>query len=781
MTLDDDDDIPETPIVTRRLVKLTRKKKQDTNSVINDKHETKNINSEEDEEDEDKNKIKSQERSKSLDVSKILGKMKNNSNYSGFISSSSFNSNVNNLKNWKTESLFDDDGNDELFPDLDIEKEIKKKKEIQREKKKEKDKEKEFEKQNENQNELIVKEKPKTKNKLTKTSVNEKPKNKNKIKNDLTVPLYPSSSPAKKDSLIEKEKEVEKETETEMEIEIVEQEPTIIPEKTIQKLSKHETSKKEIEEDNKKIEKSKVGKRGKIIKNKKQPVKITKKRKLKEMDSETEDLTPIPEKKLISNKKQKEIKNTKKGKSKKIDSSSFSLFDALDIHDNNDNKENDNGNDEVFVLDSPVKKTRKKKSTTSVISKTKGKTRSKSKTISKSPIENNSYDEIDDNIEFEKQQIIEEEKLLKEREQQQILAELSKHKKEEKLRQKLDREEKLKQQKIEKEIEKKERLELQHKDKIKQIKKKKKIETLNRLKESISSVMNNKSNVETIMIPLKNDINDTSNNNIKLRRSSLNARGRRLSSVGNGFTAIPHDDIPIDELHKHIDLTLPDSHKLKQLLVWITKRLINQGWNQQNIDNKEKGEENYDNDYDDDELKSKGNAICKIILEEFVDDLIQGRVDIDWWGSSKSSSTKSLNDPIIVHKNKANVENENKLIFYENELKKLQRESKIWQELKVKNIGTEYDLLLKEIETSVPPTSVLDKDSQVEENNRLKNIINSSCERIEKFERLVHRLNVSNDLIQRIMLQKNRLIAEKLKEQSQIDVLELLRGSKVKL
>ena len=706
----DYEDIPETPVVSRRIVKLTRKK--NTSSKVKSKKGSK------EDVDVDEELAKLPEKSplvKSLDISKILGKMKNPSNYSGYSTNSSFNGNSNSNNNWKTESLFDDNGEDELFPDLNIEnieEQLKKKKEHQREIRKQKEKAA-LEKEN-----LL-------RDKATKFE-------------DPKPPLYPSSSPAKEPSPIV---------------------PTLPspppPSPPPAPVKKRGRPRKNPPKHQTKVVKKDLSKKKELTKQKKELSKMTNKKRKAQAEDGLNKEKPSATKKPRSKSNKKEIpKPTKKVKKTKADTSaSFSLFEVLDFDDSLDADEEErensgvynaanHSNDDVFVLESPVKKGRKRKNI-------------KSNDVKKPIATLHGHD-----TDFEEKEKIAEQEMerLKEQERREILAEIAKHEREEKERLRQERKAKLEQEKLEAEQEKQRLKESRRKQQLERQKKAKKLEMLEKLKESTSSIMNKK--VETIIIPLKDANEDTSNSNIKLRRSSLTARGRRLSSVGNGFVATPHDDIPNNELHKHIDMSLPDSHKLKQLLVWLGKRLIKQGW----------GDE-FENEQDDD-VKMKAKMICQIILEEFVNDLIQGQIDVDWWGSSKP--VRIANEPIIVHKNKENVENENKLTFYENEAKKLEREEKIWQELKVKNTGTEHDLILKEIQ-SAQPTFVSDERYPLEENKKLQDLVEVSGGRVNKLERLVHRLQVSNELIQRVMSQKNELVAQQIKQQSRIDALDLLR------
>lgn len=59
------------------------------------------------------------------------------------------------------------------------------------------------------------------------------------------------------------------------------------------------------------------------------------------------------------------------------------------------------------------------------------------------------------------------------------------------------------------------------------------------------------------------------------RRSSLGLRGRRASSlIDSGHTATPHAAVPTDEFYKHIESSLPEPRRMRQLLTWCGERAL---------------------------------------------------------------------------------------------------------------------------------------------------------------------------------------------------------------
>ncbi|ORX69152.1 hypothetical protein DL89DRAFT_172145 [Linderina pennispora] len=57
------------------------------------------------------------------------------------------------------------------------------------------------------------------------------------------------------------------------------------------------------------------------------------------------------------------------------------------------------------------------------------------------------------------------------------------------------------------------------------------------------------------------------------RRSTFSMRGKRASSIGGGFKALPHDSVDSADLYRHISPELPEPIRLRQLLAWCSMRL----------------------------------------------------------------------------------------------------------------------------------------------------------------------------------------------------------------
>ncbi|KAJ2712017.1 hypothetical protein H4R19_002973 [Coemansia spiralis] len=57
------------------------------------------------------------------------------------------------------------------------------------------------------------------------------------------------------------------------------------------------------------------------------------------------------------------------------------------------------------------------------------------------------------------------------------------------------------------------------------------------------------------------------------RRSTFSMRGKRASSIGGGFKALPHDSVDAADFYRHISPELPEPIRLRQLLAWCARRM----------------------------------------------------------------------------------------------------------------------------------------------------------------------------------------------------------------
>ncbi|KAJ2630081.1 hypothetical protein H4R22_002919 [Coemansia sp. RSA 1290] len=58
----------------------------------------------------------------------------------------------------------------------------------------------------------------------------------------------------------------------------------------------------------------------------------------------------------------------------------------------------------------------------------------------------------------------------------------------------------------------------------------------------------------------------------KRRRSTFSMRGKRASSIGGGFKAMPHDAVDASDFYRHISPEMPEPIRLRQLLAWCARK-----------------------------------------------------------------------------------------------------------------------------------------------------------------------------------------------------------------
>lgn len=194
------------------------------------------------------------------------------------------------------------------------------------------------------------------------------------------------------------------------------------------------------------------------------------------------------------------------------------------------------------------------------------------------------------------------------------------------------------------------------------------------------------------------------------RRSSLNQRGKRTSSVGNGFKAVPHESIDPSTFYKHLDPELPEPHRLKQLLVWSSRRILDnqeQEYTEKNVDSRLSTEDR------------TAWRIARLIQEEVARDLSDGKISVSWWNrkeeeegqerirrekeglTAESESNENAKQTKILRPNIQNVINLQNLQAYERKLKALQQEKDMWAQelLQIEKLSEDSKKLEHEMQT----------------------------------------------------------------------------------
>lgn len=235
--------------------------------------------------------------------------------------------------------------------------------------------------------------------------------------------------------------------------------------------------------------------------------------------------------------------------------------------------------------------------------------------------------------------------------------------------------------------------------------------------------------VETTHVPLNdsrpkptNGRKSITHKDKKPRRLSLSFRGKRLSNI-KGNDILPHDDIPLNEYHNHLDPNLPTPHKLKTLLTWICKKLL-------------AGKK-----------KCKDEEKVKRLLQSVLD----GTLDVNWWGGETDGV--ELDD-----------ETKDRISYLKDKNDELTTELELIARLQENHQSVFEEFHIPKVGAIIP---VCDTNQQT--------LIKVIDERTKKLTKLMERSRVMKDLSQRVIERRDEVWAFELKNECKIDAIELLR------
>lgn len=144
------------------------------------------------------------------------------------------------------------------------------------------------------------------------------------------------------------------------------------------------------------------------------------------------------------------------------------------------------------------------------------------------------------------------------------------------------------------------------------------------------------------------------------RRSSLGLRGRRASSLSNGFIAAPHPDVQPNDFYKHLDPEMIETQRMQQLLAWCSKCALSE--------KRARGRD----------AQSNARAAARVIEEDILADLTEKKLNVNWWDASEG--TESTAD-VPKKPNPKNEDHKRKIEALERQLEQLNCEKKAWSEI----------------------------------------------------------------------------------------------------
>jgi len=158
--------------------------------------------------------------------------------------------------------------------------------------------------------------------------------------------------------------------------------------------------------------------------------------------------------------------------------------------------------------------------------------------------------------------------------------------------------------------------------------------------------------------------------NTMVRRSSMNLRGKRKSSAYGGLCPPPLPNTRSSSFYRFIEFEQPEPIKMKQLLLWCAERTIQE----QKNDNKNISSNSKSGNTNQNNIPKSISDKVKEIQEELMEELMSNKIEISWYNREKSPDEQEC----LKGKNKVNIDNEKKLIEFQEKLEKLKKEKNEW-------------------------------------------------------------------------------------------------------
>ncbi|KAF8345243.1 Mis12-Mtw1 protein family-domain-containing protein [Amanita rubescens] len=180
------------------------------------------------------------------------------------------------------------------------------------------------------------------------------------------------------------------------------------------------------------------------------------------------------------------------------------------------------------------------------------------------------------------------------------------------------------------------------------------------------------------------------------RRSSISGRGKRIStSFEVGVIPQPHNSVSSTSFYKHIDADLPDSERLRTLLIWCASRAAAKSTspskpNSTASDNGKESSGDKDNRPPEPELpllSARAQEVLKNIQEDVIRMLAERKVDLSLYSGDDPSPDQGRK---LLKPNEQNVTNRMLEVRYAEQIKRAQEEEETW-----KRVSYHYDAYIK--------------------------------------------------------------------------------------
>ncbi|KAG6917734.1 hypothetical protein DXG01_001385 [Tephrocybe rancida] len=177
---------------------------------------------------------------------------------------------------------------------------------------------------------------------------------------------------------------------------------------------------------------------------------------------------------------------------------------------------------------------------------------------------------------------------------------------------------------------------------------------------------------------------DSSSGSSHRRKSSIGGRGKRISTSyqTTGVITQPHKSVADTSFYKHIDADLPDSDRVRQLLIWCSARAASTSSPATNPDPPPPPLP---------KLSAKAGQVLKATQEDIIRKLAERHIDLSLFGGHEEKETDKE-----LAANTQNVTNRTWEGVYGSHIQRAIEEEEAW-----KKVGYTYDTYARRVRTSV--------------------------------------------------------------------------------
>ncbi|KAG6901328.1 hypothetical protein C0995_013539 [Termitomyces sp. Mi166 len=180
------------------------------------------------------------------------------------------------------------------------------------------------------------------------------------------------------------------------------------------------------------------------------------------------------------------------------------------------------------------------------------------------------------------------------------------------------------------------------------------------------------------------------------RRKSSVGRGKRISTSfqDTGVITQPHHSVANTSFYKHIDPDIPDSDRVRQLLIWCSARVA---LTAPSPSSSSSSSTSSSSTSPLPKLSEKAEAVLKAMYEDIVRKLAERRVDLSLFaGSENVNADSGASSNVKLAENKQNVTNQMWEKVYKEHIRSAEEEEDAW-----KKLSHAYDAYTRRVRSSI--------------------------------------------------------------------------------